>query len=281
VPELPEVETIRGDLDRELRGRRIERVTAAGGRSIRRHRDPVAFTRALVGAHVGPVARRGKYLMLPLVGREGGGVLVFHLGMSGQLLLAAPGDPEVRHTHVVLAFEGPGPGDSVELRFVDPRTFGEVFVAGAGTPELAHLGLDPLGDVKSGAQLAELLGARRSQLKPLLMNQRFLAGIGNLYSDEILFAARLRFDRGSHTLSGTEARRLYRAMTDILEAAIEGRGSSLADEQYRDVFGRIGGFQRHHQVYDREGEACIRCRQPIVRIKTGGRSTFLCPRCQA
>ncbi len=275
MPELPEVETIRADLDRELRGRRIERVTATGARSIRRHGDPVAFARALVGATIGPVARRGKYLLLPL---EGGGDLVVHLGMSGQLLVAAPGDPQVRHTHVVLGFDDHDGGR--DLRFVDPRTFGEVFVAGAGTPELAHLGPDPLEDVKSNAQLARLLHGRRSQLKALLMNQRFLAGIGNIYSDEILHAARLRFDRASDTLSGAEVRRLYRAMSVTLKAAVQLRGSSLADAQYRDVFGRVGAFQHHHRVYDREGQACTRCRAPIVRIKTGGRSTFFCPRCQ-
>jgi formamidopyrimidine-DNA glycosylase len=274
VPELPEVETIRRDLDAALRGRRIDRVTA-GGRSLRRHGDPTSFARILVGATVQSVSRRGKYLVVSLHRDQD---LVLHLGMSGQLLLATPEDPALRHTHVILGWNDPdGPR---ELRFVDPRTFGEVFIAQPGGPELSHLGVDPLVDVPDGAALAERLRARRTQLKALLMDQRFLAGIGNIYSDEILFAARLRYDRRSDTLTDDDVQQLHQAITGILTAAIAARGSSLADEQYRDLFGQIGGFQRQHQVYGREGEPCPRCGQPFVRIKTGGRSTFFCPRCQ-
>jgi formamidopyrimidine-DNA glycosylase len=289
VPELPEVETIRRDLDRELRGRRITAVVAVAGRWIRRHPDAGQFAAALVGATVVAVARRGKYLLLPV---DRGGVLVVHLGMSGQLLLAAPGDARVPHTHVVLAFDGPfggafdgpfGGSGAPELRFVDPRTFGEVFVAAADDDArlFGHLGVDAFEELHGWDQLARLLWARRSRLKTLLMDQRFVAGIGNLYSDEILFGARLRYDRASDTLTEAEVRRLYRAMRRTLGSAIASRGSSLADEQYRDVFGAVGGFQSRHRVYGREGQACPRCRQRIARVKTGGRSTFFCPRCQA
>ena len=281
MPELPEVETIRRDLDRELGGKRIERVTAGGVRSIRRHRDAAEFAAALVGRTVKSVGRRGKYLRIPLGGShredepDPEATLVIHLGMSGQLLLAAAGDATARHTHVVLGFDG-----GRELRFVDPRTFGEVFVTDDQTRDLARLGADPLEDLRNWTELAELLHGRTTKLKPWLMDQRFLAGIGNLYSDEILFAARLRYDRPAETLSPAEVRRLFRSMTEILQAAIASRGSSLADEQYRDVFGAIGQYQRQHRVYGREGEACPRCRRAIVRVKTGGRSTFLCVRCQ-
>lgn len=273
MPELPEVETIRRDLDRELGGRRIEGVVARAGRSIRRHDDPAEFATALVGATVASVTRRGKYLLFPL---DRPASLVVHLGMSGQLLLTSPGAPVARHTHVTLRFDG-----DRELRFVDPRTFGEVFVTGTGASVLAHLGPDPLADLKGWAQLADLLRARRSQLKALLMDQRFVAGIGNLYSDEILFAARLRYDRGSETLTDAEVRRLYRSMATVLETAIGQRGSSLADEQYRDVFGVIGNFQDQHRVYGRPDQPCPRCRTPIARVKAVGRSTYFCPRCQA
>jgi formamidopyrimidine-DNA glycosylase len=112
------------------------------------------------------------------------------------------------------------------------------------------------------------------------MDQAFLAGIGNIYSDEILFAAGLRWDRASDSLSAQEIRRLYRAMVETLQEAIRHRGSSLADEQYRDLFGEIGDFQSQHKVYDREGQACRRCRSPIVRIRVGARSHFLCAQCQ-
>ena len=132
----------------------------------------------------------------------------------------------------------------------------------------------------SWARFGQLLADRHTQLKTLLMDQKFVAGIGNMYSDEILFAAGLRYDRGSDSLSAQEIRRLYRAMVETLADAIKHRGSSLADEQYRDLFGEVGDFQGSHQVYDREGQACRRCRNVIVRVKTGGRSTFFCDHCQ-
>jgi formamidopyrimidine-DNA glycosylase len=129
-------------------------------------------------------------------------------------------------------------------------------------------------------QFGQLLIARRTKLKPLLMDQHFIAGIGNMYADEILFAAGLRPDRSSDTLTAQEIRRLYRSMVETLSEAVKHRGSSLADEQYRDLFGDIGAFQRLHNVYDREGEACPRCRSTISRVKYAGRSSFFCPHCQ-
>ena len=147
-------------------------------------------------------------------------------------------------------------------------------------PELAHLGFDPLDEPMSWTRFADLLYARKTRLKPLLMDQRFMAGIGNMYADEILFAAGCATTGSSETLTAEEVRRLYRAMMETLQDAIKHRGSSLADEQYRDLFGAIGDFQSQHQVYDREGQACRRCRSPIVRVKANGRSTFFCPHCQ-
>src|SRR5204863_2886758 len=124
------------------------------------------------------------------------------------------------------------------------------------------------------------LTARKMKLKALLMDQKFVAGIGNIYSDEILFAAGLAHDRSSDSLSSQEVRRLYRAMVETLQDAIKHRGSTLGDEQYRDLFGELGEYQSQHNVYDREGKPCPRCRTPIVRVKWQGRSTFLCERCQ-
>jgi formamidopyrimidine-DNA glycosylase len=209
-----------------------------------------------------------------------GDVLVAHLRMSGQLRRAQPKEPLEKHTHVVITFTQGG-----QLRFVDPRTFGELFVTTpdeleAQVPELAHLGFDPVDDMMSWTRFGELLTVRKAKLKTLLMDQRFVAGIGNIYSDEILFAAGLRYDRSSDSLSSQEVRRLYRAMVETLQEAIKHRGSSLADQQYRDLFGEPGEFQTLHKVYDREGEACRRCRSTIVRVKVNGRSSFLCPQCQ-
>ena len=278
MPELPEVETIRRDLDKEAVGRRIKAVKVSGLRSIRRHPSAEAFVSRLVGQRISTVQRRGKYL---LVGLTGGDVLVVHLGMSGQLLFVRrSNEPVPKHTHVVITFTG-----GTELRFVDPRTFGEIFVTASDQiahdlPELAHLGFDPFDDVMTWTNFGQLLHSRHVMLKTLLMDQRVLAGIGNIYSDEILFEAGLRYDRSSDSLSAQEVRRLYRSMVETLQDAIRHRGSSLADEQYRDLFGEIGDFQSLHKVYDREGKACRRCRSPIVRVKLSGRSHFLCGQCQ-
>ena len=278
MPELPEVETIRRDLEREVLNRRIKEVDVTGARSIRRQASADEFTSRLRGRKIIAVRRRGKYLLL---GLDDGDVLVVHLGMSGQLLRAKSNrEPLERHTHVVLTFTQGG-----QLRYVDPRTFGELFVTTGDeiehdVPDLAHLGPDPIEDIMTWSRLGQLLHARRTKLKTLLMDQRFLAGIGNLYADEILWGAGLRHDRSSETLSSQEVRRLARSIVETLQEAIKHRGSSLADEQYRDLFGEVGDYQSQHKVYGREGEPCPRCRHRVVRIRAQGRSTFLCERCQ-
>src|SRR4029079_5409997 len=243
-----------------------------GTRTIRRQTKK-QFISKLEGAKINGVERRGKYLVLKLDTAE---LLVIHLRMSGQLLRAQAKDAVAKHTHVVITFTQGG-----QLRFVDPRTFGELFLTTAEeledqVPELAHLGFDPVDDMMSWTRFGDLLTAKKTKLKPLLMDQKFVAGIGNIYSDEILFSAGLRHDRSSDSLSSQEVRRLYRAMVETLQDAIKHRGSSLADEQYRDLFGALGDFQSQHKVYDREGFACRRCRSKIVRIKVNGRSSFLC-----
>ncbi len=279
MPELPEVETIRRDLDKEVVGKRIKTVDVTGMRSIRRHPNKKHFIAQLEGHKLAGVDRKGKYLLIRI---EGGDILIVHLGMSGQLLRARSEarDPLVEHTHVVITFTQGG-----QLRFVDPRTFGEMFVTtpddlAADVPELAHLGFDPVEDMMSWNRFGELLTVRKAKLKSLLMDQKFTAGIGNIYSDEILFGAGLRYDRSSDTLSSQEVRRLYRAMVETLQDAIKHRGSSLADEQYRDLFGVKGQYQTLHKVYDREGQTCRRCRSTIAKVKFNGRSAFLCPQCQ-
>src|SRR5437763_99616 len=278
MPELPEVETLKRDLEKEVVGKRVKQVDVSGMRSIRRHPNKKHFAGKLEGRKIMGIDRKGKYLLVKL---EDGDILVVHLGMSGQLLRAKSArDAVVKHTHVTITFT-----QGAQLRFVDPRTFGELFVTTPeqledAVPELAHLGFDPLDDVMSWTHFCDLLYARKTKIKALLMDQRFVAGIGNIYSDEILFAAGLRYDRSSESLTTQEVRRLQRAMIETLQDAVKHRGSSLADEQYRDLFGEVGDFQLHHQVYDHEGEACRRCRSTIARVKWQGRSTFFCPQCQ-
>jgi formamidopyrimidine-DNA glycosylase len=277
VPELPEVETLRRGVDAEMTGRRITAVAATGARTLRRHLDAGAVAGRLRGRQLVTTARRGKYLLLILEGEE---VIVVHMGMSGRLLMADPAAAMAPHTHVVLTFDG-----DRQLRFVDPRTFGEVFVSSIGegsgvVPELGHLGPEPFAAALTPAVLAGMLRTRRTKLKPLMMDQRWIVGIGNMYADEILWTARLRHDRSTAQLSPAESRRLHRAIRSVLCDAITHRGSSLADEQYRDLYGRLGGYQALHKVYDLAGAPCPRCATPIVRIRAYGRSTWYCPRCQ-
>jgi formamidopyrimidine-DNA glycosylase len=278
MPELPEVEVVRRDLDREIVGKKIKAVDVDGMRAVRRHHNRKQFISRLVDRKITGVDRRGKYLLCRL---DDDDVLVIHLGMSGQLLRAKSSrDAMAKHTHVVITFTQGG-----QLRFVDPRTFGEMFVTPFDTvekevTELAHLGIDPLETAMSWEHFGHLLAQRPGKLKPLLMDQKFIAGIGNIYSDEILWGAGLRWDRMSDSLTSEEVRRLYRSMMETLQEAVKHRGSSLADAQYVDLFGRPGEYQHFHNVYAREGEACPRCRHEIVRERFAGRSTFYCSACQ-
>ena len=277
MPELPEVETIRRGLEREVVGKRIKSVEATGLRSIRRHKNKKDFIARLEGAKIKTARRRGKYLLLAL---DTGEVLVIHLRMSGQLLRAQPKEPLPKHTHVVLSFTQGG-----QLRFVDPRTFGEMFLTTPDQlteelPELAELGFDPVDQPVSVTEFARrLLGRPDMKLKALLMEQTFIAGIGNIYSDEILWEAGLRWDRTPRQLSNMEIRRLFRAIVEILHEAVKHRGSTLSDQQYVDVLGRPGEYQQLHTVYDRAGQACKRCRATLTKEKFQSRTTFYCPSC--
>ncbi len=300
MPELPEVETVRASLARDMIGRKIKACAVTNGRVVRRHASAKEFRALVEGRTVRSVGRLGKYLVL---GLDSGDHLVVHLGMSGQLLRAkGPKDPKPKHTHVVMSLVPAG-----ELRYVDPRTFGELFVSspppegvevalspfarlaigGEGlalrqaVPELAHLGLDPLEDQFGWDRLAAILRSRSTALKAVLTDQDILAGIGNIYADEVLFAAGLRHDRPADSLSTIEIRRLHRALTEILAEAIKHGGSTLSDEQFVDPDGKPGAYQQFHQVYGREGQPCPQCRQPIVREVVRGRSTFYCPKCQS
>lgn len=276
MPELPEVETVRRGVAAAVAGLRVEEVEATGARSTRRHSDGAAYCRRVRGSTLVGVDRVGKYL---IGGLDSGDVTVVHLGMSGQLRVADSAADRPAHTHVVWRFEG-----GRELRFVDPRTFGQVWVSrpdGTGTvPELAHLGVDALDGLPTWRSLVPLLAGRRGRLKPLLLDQRVLAGIGNLYADEVLFHARLHGDRVAGELAAGEVRRLHLAVSTVLPAAIAAGGSSLADAQYRNVDGALGRYQDRHAVYGRAGRPCPRCDTPVRRDRWSGRSSFTCPRCQ-
>jgi len=279
MPELPEVEVVRRDLEKEIVGKKIKKVevrnTKNAMRAIRRHKRRKEFEDALAGLKITKIDRRGKYILTHLNGK----ILVSHLGMSGQLSLTKASAAQENHTHVVIHFTIGG-----QLRFVDPRTFGEMFVTEKGelgeVKELQNLGIDPLEQALTWQYFSKTLEEKKTKLKALLMDQKFICGLGNIYSDEILFAAGLRFDRPSNELSSQEVRRLYRAIQEILQEAIRFRGTSADDEQYKDLYGALGEFQTQLKVYQREGQPCRRCRTPVERARWSNRSTFFCPQCQ-
>jgi formamidopyrimidine-DNA glycosylase len=279
--ELPEVEVVRRDLERDVVGRRIAAVEVRRmkntKRVIRRHTTPKEFRDRLVGHKVTRAERKGKYVLLHL---DDGNVLVVHFGMSGRFLRGNKRLALDNHSHVIVTFQTGG-----DLRFVDPRTFGEMFVTAADdlgkVKELAHLAIDPLESMFTWQQFSGALANRASKLKPLLMDQQFVSGLGNIYSDEVLFAAGLRHDRASDELSAQEVRRLYRAIQETVQEAIRSRGTTLGDEAYVDLFGKPGEYQSELKVYGRRGEPCRRCRTPIEVVKYSGRNSYYCPQCQS
>jgi formamidopyrimidine-DNA glycosylase len=279
--ELPEVEVMRRDLEKDVVGRRVKSAEVKTSRNamrvIRRHGKRKEFTSRLEGRKLSKVERRGKYLLVHL---DSGDVLVTHFGMSGQFQRGNGRVAIEPHTHVILTFQQGG-----DLRFVDPRTFGEMFVTSADeigkVKELQHIAIDPLDQVFTWPTFQYLLAERGAKMKQLLMDQKFISGLGNIYSDEVLFAAGLRYDRVSDTLSSQEVRRLYRAIQETIQEAIKLRGTTLDDEAYVDLFGKPGEYQGELKVYGREGEPCRRCRSPIETVKVSQRTSYFCPQCQS
>jgi formamidopyrimidine-DNA glycosylase len=279
--ELPEVEVMRRDLEKDVVGRKVVetevRPSKNAMRVIRRHGKRKEFADRLLGRKFTKAERRGKYVMLHM---DNGEVLVAHFGMSGQFIRGNKRVPLPPHTHVVITFQQGG-----DLRFVDPRTFGELFVTAADelgkVKELQHIAIDPLDHVFTWNAFGGALAQRATKMKQLLMDQKFMSGLGNIYSDEVLFAAGLRYDRMSDSLSSQEVRRLYRALQEVLQDAIRFRGTTLDDEAYVDLFGKPGEFQGELKVYGRAGLPCRRCRTPVQAVKIAGRNSFFCPQCQS
>jgi formamidopyrimidine-DNA glycosylase len=281
MPELPEVETVRRGIESRVVGRRIGEVTVGRERSVRRVGREAVIT-GLTGATVVSVDRRGKYL---LCGLDTGDTMMIHLRMSGRVIVAPHGTERPPHTHVVLPL-APRDGTREEMWFVDPRTFGEVVVYDPAEedevlPELARLGVDPIRDPFDADVLRAALRGRRGALKPLLLGQHVVAGIGNIYADEILHRCRMRWDRPVDSLRRPQVQLLAEQTVAVLSEAIEAGGSTLDDTQYVDVEGNTGWFQLNHLVYGREGEGCLTCgKSRIRRVVAAGRSTSYCARCQ-
>jgi formamidopyrimidine-DNA glycosylase len=279
--ELPEVEVMRRDLEKDVIGRRIKTAEVKGSKNamrvIRRHGKRKDFTSRLVGTKIQRIERRGKYLLLFL---DSGDAVVTHFGMSGRFQRGTGRVALAPHTHVIMTFQQGG-----DLRFIDPRTFGEMFVTAGHdlgkVKEIAHIAIDPLDQVFTWQSFQYLLAEKAAKMKTLLMDQKFISGLGNIYSDEVLFHAGLRYDRMSNTLSSQEVRRLYRAIQEIVQESIKARGTTLDDEAYVDLFGKPGEYGSELKVYGRTGLPCRRCRTPIQSVKISGRQAYFCPQCQS
>jgi formamidopyrimidine-DNA glycosylase len=278
MPELPEVETVMRGLQQRLEGRVIVRATAH--RPDLRWPLPEGLQKRLTGAHVTGFRRRGKYILMRLAG---GDSVLLHLGMSGRIVLTPlrPNLPTL-HEHLVLEMD-----DGWRLGFVDPRRFGSVDLVRTRQEEahrlLAELGPEPLDSTFSPALLSAALAGKRTPIKAALLDQKVVAGLGNIYVCEALFRARLSPLRSAHTVAGVRATRLVPAIKDTLNEAIAAGGSSLRD--YVQPDGELGYFQHAWKVYGREGEPCERCPgRPacpgIRRIPQSARSTFYCSRTQ-
>jgi formamidopyrimidine-DNA glycosylase len=275
VPELPEVEVVRQGLERGVAGRRVATVEVRHPRAIRRHAGgPADFVALLEGRRVEAALRRGKYLWLPL---DSGDALTGHLGMSGQLLVVPPDKPAEKHLRVRITFDDGGR----ELRFVDQRTFGGLFVAGgAGLPDtIAHIARDPLDPEFDDAAFGKALRRRQTGVKRALLDQTLVSGVGNIYADEALWRARLHYERSTATCTRPDVERLLRAVREVLNESLRAGGTSF-DALYVSTEGVSGLFERELNVYGRAGEPCARCGTAIRRDRFMNRSSYWCPRCQ-
>jgi formamidopyrimidine-DNA glycosylase len=274
MPELPEVETIRRQLEARLPGRTIAAVDVLDPLLVS-PQDPEAFAASLRGRRITSVGRRGKYLTL---GLEPADTLALHLRMTGRILWTEDGAAhDTPHLRAVIRLD-----DGAALEFSDMRRFGRAWLAPTGPDAAAYwaarAGIEPLSGSFTAARLEGLLRGRRAPVKAALLNQALVAGIGNIYADEALFQARVHPLRPAGTLSAAEVRRLHRAIRDRLRVAVDAGGSSI--NRYRDGLGRPGGMQDLLRVHLRAGEPCRRCGTELVKIRVAGRGTYLCPRCQ-
>lgn len=273
MPELPEVETVARGLQAVLPGTRILGVRLGRTDFID---DPAAIQRDLPGCRIAAVRRFGKFLLLdlehPRPARQFS--LQVHLGMTGQIVTCPPEARIAPHTHLFFALD-----DGRELRYTDIRRFGRIRILANGAREslLRELGLDPLE--ASEKEFRASIWSRRARIKALLLDQHVLRGIGNIYTDESLWRARIHPMRLGEKLKDAELHRLFRAVQQVLKEAIRLRGSSVSD--YVDSNGEPGEFQLRHRVYMREGKKCFRCSAVIRRVIVAGRSSYFCPRCQA
>ncbi len=283
MPELPEVEVVRRGLERWVAGRTVATVEVHHPRAVRRHLEGAEhFVQALTGRTVGAAHRRGKYLWLPLTEPDGapsGRAMVAHLGMSGQLLVEKPAQPDETHLRARFTFTDGGR----ELRFVDQRTFGGLAVEDADgeriPSRLAHIAIDPLDPSFDEDAFTAALRRRRTEVKRALLDQTLIGGVGNIYADESLWRARLHGTRPTDRLTRAQVADLLDGVRSVLGEALAQGGTSF-DSLYVDVNGQSGYFSRFLAVYGQVDRPCPRCGTPIVRESFMNRSSYSCPRCQ-
>lgn len=270
MPELPEVETVRQGLEARLKDRVISEVQVRMPKIIKG--DAALFAERAVGKRVVGLERKGKIYLIDL----GDYLIAGHLKMTGKYFFVAPGTTPEKHSHVVFRIQGA----DFEVHYNDLRQFG--WLALLTPEELADFGpwsdLGPDALAVSEREFTDRLARRRGRLKPLLLNQNFLAGLGNIYVDEALFQAGLHPLRRAETLKPAERKRLHKEMIDVLSRALAAGGSTIAD--FQDAEGNLGYFQHQHKVYQKTGRECPVCKSEIKKIKLGGRSTHFCPGCQ-
>lgn len=276
MPELPEVEVVRRGLAEAIPGRTLGRVEVLHPRPVRRHLGgPQDFAASLAGRRFGVPRRRGKYLWFPFAD---GDALMAHLGMSGQFRLDAPGAPLPPQCRVVFGFEDDGP----QLRFADQRMFGGLWLSAGGADdpaELSHIAADLFDPSLDLEALVAAIRSRSSAIKRVLLNQSVVSGIGNIYADEALWQARVHYETPASGLSTPRVRKLLMAATQVMTDALAEGGTSF-DALYVNTNGSSGYFQRHIDVYGREGAPCNRCGTAIRRAPFMNRSSHFCPRCQ-
>jgi formamidopyrimidine-DNA glycosylase len=277
MAELPELETLRRELEKESVGKRFKSPEVVGAKLTKRNGNKKVFQGRLEGAKVKSVDRRGGYLVANL---DNGELLLIHLGDKGHLEKVAPRSTAPKGTVLTLAFTQGG-----QIRLVDTSGTAQAFMVATDAlaedaPELAKIGLDPVSDPVSWTSFARVLLARNVKLKTVLMDQEVVAGIGPIYSDEILWEAGLRHDRISSELSSQEIRRLFRALVETLHEAIKHRGSSVDDHPFVDLYGKPGDHQDELKVYGREGEPCRRCRAAVAKVRYANKPLFYCEECQ-
>jgi formamidopyrimidine-DNA glycosylase len=283
MPELPEVEVVRRGLERWVAGRTVAAVEVHHPRAVRRHLEGTEhFVAALTGRRLAAARRRGKYLWLPLTEADGaptGQALVAHLGMSGQLLVEKPSQPDETHLRARFRFTDGGR----ELRFVDQRTFGGLAVEradGDGLPaRLAHIAIDPLDETFDEAGFTAALRRRHTEVKRALLDQTLIGGVGNIYADEALWRAKLHGNRPTDKLTRAQVHDVLEGVRDVLGEALAQGGTSF-DSLYVDVNGQSGYFSRFLAVYGQGDRPCPRCGTPIRREPFMNRSSYSCPSCQ-